>query len=149
MSSKPDNDENDEPKPECFICGKSDETLTVAKPKGKITFERMVAEMGDNIVLGRMNVPTLRYHQPCKLGFYNTSKQENRKRKSDDITTDNIRKKRQRTGASKDGVRLLYKNKCILCNKKVKLYLNNPEQAKKTYSKPDSITKDILMKHNT
>ena len=132
MSSEPpDKNENVEQKRECFICGTSDEPLTDVKQKGRSTFERMVAEMGDNVLLGRMRVEKLRYHQPCKLGLFNASKLETRKRKSDDSNTNENRNKRQRTGASKDMARLPYKNKCILCNETVKLYLNNPEQAKK------------------
>ena len=145
MSSEPEKNENGEPKL-CFISGKSGDPLTDAKTKGRLNFERMVAELGDDIVLGRMKVPTLRYDQPCKLGLFNASKLETRKRKSDDSETHESRKKRRRTGASEDGVRLLYKNKCILCNETVKLYLKNPEHAKKLYSKPDSVSKDILMK---
>ena len=39
-----------------------------------------------------------------------------------------------------------YKNKCILCNNPVSLYLNNSSLARKTYSWPDNKSADVLKK---
>ena len=140
-------DKNDEiPNRECFICGKGEEVegLSDSKARGRPALEQMATEKGDNIILDRMKVPILSYHQSCKLEMYNTSKMEQRKRKSDPSNADDNRSKRRRTGANEGKVFLPYKNKCILCNELVRLYLKNPKQVKKTYSKPDNDTSSIL-----
>ena len=83
------------------------------------------------------------YHPSCKLNTFNKSKTSSKKRNKEKLQEmEESRLKKQRSNKAL----LPYKDKCILCTKDVSLYKNNKEKAKKTYSRPDSMTAEDLKK---
>ena len=132
----------------CFICeAKTEEKLS--KIRNQTGLLKLVTESGNAVALANLkntNEKQLRYHQTCKTVLFNSSKKEERKRISDAGAQKEVEKqKRRRTAGKVDSAKrnLLYKNKCILCNEQVSLYLNNPD--KRDYTAPDNVTSKNLM----
>ena len=138
----------------CFICenGESEERLTFVGLKGKNSLAKMCAESGGDELLEKLNAQwineTLACHKSCKLGVYNSARTGNQNQiNQEQSEREEARRKKQRTSHGRgESVFLPYKNKCILCNKLVSLYTKNPEIARKTYSRPDSLTAPELKK---
>ena len=140
--------------PVCIVCKEDEEkeTLNHVTEQGKALWETMLKDNEE--LLQRLknkwenNPQSVRYHKSCKLGVHNASKISSRKRENVDmLAKEEERKKKQRScSVGKSKTPLLYKNKCILCNEPVKLYLKNATLARKTYSRPDNLTAADLKK---
>ena len=140
--------------PVCIVCKEDEEkeTLNHVTEQGKALWETMLKDNEE--LLQRLknkwenNPQSVRYHKSCKLGVHNASKISSRKRENVNmLAKEEERKKKQRScSVGKSKTPLLYKNKCILCNEPVKLYLKNATLARKTYSRPDNLTAADLKK---
>ena len=87
------------------------------------------------------------YHRSCKFHRLNSSKSVARKQDADIANDREEARKQKKRSCSTGQLKLLpYKNKCILCNNPVSLYLNNSSLARKTYSRPDNKSADDLKK---
>ena len=138
----------------CFVCDKIEigSKLTRPKKNGKKTLRTYCVDNGNEILLEKLdaawNCGNLACHESCKLNLFNTARTgKQRKKERDESEREEVRKKKKRDNHDRtESVFLPYKNKCILCNQLVALYLKNPEMARKTYSKPDSFTAPQLRK---
>ena len=75
----------------------------------------------------------------------NNSKSVGRKRDADIANDGEEEKKQKKRSCSSGQLKLLpYKNKCIICNNPVSLYLNNSLLVRKAYSRPDNKSADDL-----
>ena len=87
------------------------------------------------------------YYRLSKLNRLYNSKSVARKRDADIANDREEAKKQKRRSCSTGQLKLLpSKNKCILCNNLVSLYLNNSSLARKTYSRTDNKSADDLKK---
>ena len=143
--------------PECIICGGSscqDQYLSKITPKRKASFKSLIAD--DTLLVQKFETlwgaeyapkNDILYHRSCKLDRLNNSKSAARKRDADIANDREEAKKKKKRSCSTGQLKLLpYKNKCILCNNPVSLYLNNSSLARKTYSQPDNKSADDLKK---
>ena len=139
---------------ECIICGGSscqDQYLLKITVKGTASFKSlMIAE--DTQIVQRFETLWGAEYAPkddilwsCKLDRLNNSKSVAHKQDADIANDSKEAKNQKKQSCSSGQLKLLpFKNKCILCNNPVSLYLNNSSLAKKTYSQPDNESADVL-----
>ena len=139
--------------PECIIRGGSscqDQYLPKITVKGKASFKSLIADDTQlfqkfETLWGGEYAPKndILYHRSRKLANLNNSKSVARKRDADIANDREQAKKQKKRSCSTGQIKLLpYKNKCILCNNPVSLYLNNSSLARRTYSRPDNKSAD-------
>ena len=142
---------------ECLICGGSscqDQYLSKITAKRKASFKSLIADDTQLVqkfetLWGAEYAPKndILYHRSCNLDRLNNSKSVARKRDADITNGKEKAKKHKKRSCSTGQLKLLpYKNKCILCNNPVSLYLNKSSPARKTYSRPDNKSADDLKK---
>ena len=139
---------------ECIIFGGSscqDQYLLKITAKGKASFKSLMIADDTQIVQRFETLWGAEYAKKddilwsCNLDRLNNSKSVAHKQDAD-IANDSEEAKNQKKQSYSSGqLKLLpFKNKCILCNNPVSLYLNNSSLAKKTYSQPDNESADVL-----
>ena len=139
---------------ECIIFGGSscqDQYLLKITVKGKASFKSLMIADDTQIVQRFETLWGAEYAKKddilwsCNLDRLNNSKSVAHKQDAD-IANDSEEAKNQKKQSYSSGqLKLLpFKNKCILCNNPVSLYLNNSSLAKKTYSQPDNESADVL-----
>ena len=142
---------------ECLICGGSscqDQYLSKITAKRKASFKSLIADDTQLVqkfetLWGAEYAPKndILYHRSCNLDRLNNSKSVARKRDADITNGKEKAKKHKKRSCSTGQLKLPpYKNKCILCNNPVSLYLNKSSPARKTYSRPDNKSADDLKK---
>ena len=140
--------------PDCIICGGSscqDQHLSKITVKGKASFKSLISD--DTQLVQKFETwvaecapkNDILYHRSCKLDGLNSSKSVAREGDAD-IANDREEAKKKRSCSTGQLKLLPYKNKCILCNNPVSLYLNNLSLAKKTSSQPGNKGADDLKK---
>ena len=139
---------------ECIIFGGSscqDQYLLKITVKGKASFKSLMIADDTQIVQRFETLWGAEYAKKddilwsCNLDRLNNSKSVAHKQDAD-IANDSEEAKNQKKQSYSSGqLKLLpFKNKCILCNNPVSLYLNNSSLAKKSYSQPDNESADVL-----
>ena len=139
---------------ECIIFGGSscqDQYLLKITVKGKASFKSLMIADDTQIVQRFETLWGAEYPKKddilwsCNLDRLNNSKSVAHKQDAD-IANDSEEAKNQKKQSYSSGqLKLLpFKNKCLLCNNPVSLYLNNSSLAKKTYSQPDNENADVL-----
>ena len=139
---------------ECIIFGGSscqDQYLLKITVKGKASFKSLMIADDTQIVQRFETLWGAEYAKKddilwsCNLDRLNNSKSVAHKQDAD-IANDSEEAKNQKKQSYSSGqLKLLpFKNKCLLCNNPVSLYLNNSSLAKKSYSQPDNESADVL-----
>mgnify|MGYP001799988139 FL=1 len=133
----------------CFICEEvcENDKLSRIGDKGKEGFELLIKNSEDGSLLSKWNDvknTVVRYHQTCKTELYNLSKTAKRARQNDE-NAERVDQKQKKKRSYSDGQRkpLIYKDKCILCNKEV--ILTAHKKVKTDYTRPDNVTSHKLM----
>ena len=123
----------------CFIYEKTDEKEPPSKltSRGKPSIENLLAESSNNQLLAKFqglwdHSKIVHYHRNCKHEIFNAAKTSSCKRTSEaSLEREESRRKKQHLCTVGDSKVLPYKDKCILCNELVCLYVCNPAKAKK------------------
>ena len=130
-----------------------EEPLSKLTSRGKPSIENLLAESSKNQLLAKFqglwdndsDRNIVYYHRNCKRKMFNAANTSSRKRTSEaSLETEKSRKKKQRLCTVGNSNVLPYKDKFILCNEVVCLYVCNSAKAKKTYIRPDNKTADWL-----
>ena len=125
-----------------FICEKTDEKEPLSKLTNRVkpSVENLLAESSNNQLLAKFqglwdsdsDANIIYYHRNCTREIFNAVKTSSGKRTSEaSLSREESSEKKQSLCNVGDSKVLPYKDKCILCNELVCLYVCNPAEAKK------------------